>query len=77
MEVFKVNKIRSIMFAKGLTQKGLGEMAGISPGTVNGVIFNIENGYIGDQATKRNIKLIALALELQPEQLIGDAVIVL
>lgn len=77
MEVIKVNKLRLIMFAKGLTQKGLGKMADISAGTVNAVIRNIENGDIENRFTEKNIKLIALALELNPEKIIGDAVIVL
>jgi transcriptional regulator with XRE-family HTH domain len=77
MEVIKVNKLRLIMLAEGLTQKKLGKMANISAGTVNDVIRKIENGEISDQATQRNIKLIAFALELKPGQIIGDAVIVL
>ncbi|MFC1880651.1 helix-turn-helix domain-containing protein [Thermodesulfobacteriota bacterium] len=77
MEAIKINKLRLIMLAKGLTQKQLGEMADISAGTVNAVIRRIENGDIGDRCTKKNIKLIALALELKPAQIIGDVVIVL
>ena len=77
MEIIKVNKLRLIMFAKGLSQRRLGKMADISAGTVNAVICKIENGEISDQATQRNIKLIAFALELKPTQIIGDAVIVL
>ena len=65
------------MLAKDLTQKQLGEMANLSAGTVNAVIRRIENGDICDRCTKKNIKLIALALELKPEQLIGDFAIVL
>ena len=34
MEVIKVNKLRLIMLAEGLTQKKLGKMANISAGTV-------------------------------------------
>ena len=65
------------MLAKGLTQKQLGEMADISAGTVNAVIHRIENGDIDNRCTKKNIKLIALALDLTPAQIISDAVIVL
>ena len=77
MEVIKVNKLRLIMLAEGLTQKQLGKMAGISAGTVNAVICRIEKGEIGDRYTQRNIKLISLALKLKADQIIGDAVIVL
>ena len=77
MEVIKVNKIRLLLLAKGLTQEQLGKMAGISAGTVNAVICRIEKGEIGDRYTQRNIKLIAFALRLKPAQIIGDAVIVL
>ncbi len=77
MEVIKVNKLRLIMLAEGLTQEQLGKMAGISAGTVNAVICRIEKGEIGDWYTQRNIKLISLALKLKADQIIGDAVIVL
>ena len=77
MEVIKVNKLRLIMLAEGLTQEQLGKMAGISAGTVNAVICRIEKGEIGDRYTQRNIKLISLALKLKADQIIGDAVIVL
>ena len=77
MEVVKVNKIRLLLLAKGLTQEQLGKMAGISAGTVNEVIRRIEKGDISDRSTQRNTKLLAIALKLKPAQMIGDAIIVL
>ena len=49
----------------------------MSAGTVKAVIRNIENGNIDDRFTQRNIKLIAFALELNPDQIIGDTIVVL
>jgi transcriptional regulator with XRE-family HTH domain len=77
VEVIKVNKLRLILLARGLTQSQLGEMADLSAGTVNAVIRKIENGDIGDRFIRRNIKLVSLALKLKPDQFIGDAVIYL
>jgi transcriptional regulator with XRE-family HTH domain len=77
MGVIKVNKLRLLLLAKGLTQEQLGKMADISAGTVNEVIRRIEKGDISDRSTQRNIKLISLALKLKADQIIGDSVIVL
>ena len=75
MEVIKVNKIRLLLLAKGLTQEQLGAMADLSSGTVNNVIRRLETGDICDKFMKRNIKLISFAMNLVPEQITGDVVV--
>ena len=74
MAVFSVNKLRMILFARGITQEELGAMADLSSGTVNNVIRRLETGDICDKFMKRNIRLIAFALDLTPEQITGDVV---
>ena len=73
--VFTLNKLRLILFARGITQKELGAMADMSSGTVNKVIKRLETGDICDKFMKRNIKLLAFALDLTPEQITGDVVV--
>ncbi|MCK4988763.1 MAG: hypothetical protein KAS40_24675 [Desulfobacterales bacterium] len=73
--VFTLNKLRLILFARGVTQKELGAMADMSSGTVNNVIRRLETGDICDKSMKRNIRLLSFALNLTPEQIIGDVVI--
>jgi transcriptional regulator with XRE-family HTH domain len=73
--VFTINKLRLILFAQGITQKELGGMADLSSGTVNKVIRRLETGDICDKFMKRNIRLLAFALGLTPEQITGDVVI--
>jgi hypothetical protein len=73
--VFTLNKLRLILFARKITQGELGAMADLSSGTVNSVIRRLETGDICDKFMKRNIRLIAFALDLTPEQITGDVVI--
>jgi DNA-binding MarR family transcriptional regulator len=73
--VLKINSLRLILFARGITQKELGAMADLSSGTVNNVIRRLETGDICDKFMKRNIKLISFALDLTPEQITGDVVV--
>ena len=73
--VFTLNKLRLILFARGITQAELGAMADLSSGTVNNVIRRLETGNICDKFMKRNIKLIAFALDLTPEQITGYVVV--
>jgi hypothetical protein len=73
--VFTINKLRLILFARGITQAELGAMADLSSGTVNNVIRRLETGDICDKFMKRNIRLLAFALDLTPEQITGDIVI--
>ena len=73
--VFTLNKLRLILFARGITQEELGAMADMSSGTVNKVIRRLETGDICDKFMKRNIRLVAFALDLTPEQITGDVVI--
>ena len=73
--VFTLNKLRLILFARGITQAELGAMADLSSGTVNKVIKRLETGDICDKSMKRNVKLIAYTLGLTPEQITGDIVI--
>ena len=73
--VFTLNKLRLILFARGITQAELGAMADLSSGTVNNVIKRLETGDICDKFMKRNIRLLAFALDLTPEQITGDVVV--
>jgi len=73
--VFTLNKLRLILFARGITQEELGAMADMSSGTVNKVIRRLETGDICDKFMKRNVRLIAVALDLTPEQITGDVVV--
>jgi biotin operon repressor len=73
--VFTLNKLRLILFARRITQEELGAMADLSSGTVNKVIRRLENDDICAKFMKRNIRLLAFALDLAPEQVTGDVVI--
>jgi biotin operon repressor len=73
--VFTLNKLRLILFARGITQEELGAMADLSSGAVNKVIKRLETGDICDKFMKRNIRLLAFALDLVPEQITGDVVV--
>ena len=72
---FTINKLRLILFARGITQAELGAMANLSSGTVNKVIKRLETGDICDNFMKRNIRLIAFALDLTQEQITGNVVV--
>ncbi len=73
--VFTLNKLRLILFTRGITQAELGAMADLSSGTVNNVIRRLETGDICDKFMKRNIRLVAFAMDLTPEQITGDVVV--
>ena len=73
--VLTLNKLRLILFARGITQAELGAMADLSSGTVNKVIKRLETGDICDKYMKRNIKLLALAMDLTQEQISGNVIV--
>lgn len=73
--VFTLNKLRLILFARRITQEELGAMADLSSGAVNNMIRRLESGDICDKFMKRNIRLIAYALGLTPEQITGEVVV--
>jgi len=73
--VLTLNKLRLILFARRISQEELGAMADLSSGTVNNVIRRLETGDICDNFMKRNIRLLAFALDLTPEQITGDVVV--
>ena len=56
--------LRALRQRKGLSQKELGELARVSPGTV----YRVENGLRG--AYPSTVRKLATALEVAPEELL-------
>ena len=56
--------LRELRRSRGLSQRGLGRLAGVSPGTV----FRLENGLRGAYPT--TVHKLASALRVQPEELV-------
>ena len=57
-------RLRELRRSRGLSQKELGEVAGVSSGTV----YRLENGLRG--AYPGTVRKLAVALEVTPEELV-------
>jgi hypothetical protein len=73
----QMSKISLILQSYGLTQLDLARKTDLSVGTVNHLIKCLESGELQGKHLKRNLRLLSMALNINPELLMGQVFLVL